>query len=300
MRISSLRHAAVLSAALAGLSAASAANAELIYGLGSIDSSTGSTLVTIDTANPTTATTVGPLTGGVSVRAIDYRPSNGLLYAVGFTTATNTEQLYTVSAATGTCTPVGAPNVLPTMSGSSRISLDFNPVTDELRMVSGNGGNVRLNPNTGALIATDGNIPAARLIAGIAYTNNFVGAATTTLYGYDFIPDQIVTIDGPTGTTVNVGSTGGPSAFGGDCGMDISGATGIAYLSMDDGPSPTVFDELYTVNLATGQCTIIPTGNAANELNVNLVDITVVPVPEPATVGLATIGLLGVARRRRG
>src|SRR4051812_14721970 len=111
-----LRRATILSAAIAGLSAASAANAETIYGLGSTDSSTGTTLVTIDTANPTPPPRAAPPRGGGNVRAIDSRPSKGQLYGVGFPPATNTEQLYQVSQSTGLCTPIGLPNVLPTMA----------------------------------------------------------------------------------------------------------------------------------------------------------------------------------------
>jgi hypothetical protein len=289
-------------AALAALSAgalfASSARAELIYGAASTDSSTGTSLVSFDSATPHLSTLVGPLAGGVNIRAIDFRPSNGQLYALGYTTAGTLGQLYTVSTSTGVCIPVGAAVALPTLGASTRISIDFNPVTDELRVISGAGGNVRLNPNTGGLIATDPNLATTSIIAGIAYNNNNVGAGTTTAFGYNFSLDQIVTIDGATGVVTTVGPTAPFSAFSADNGMDISGLTGTAYLCMDDFPSPTTLDELYTVNLVTGATTVVPTPNPSSEMAVNLVDLSVAPIPEPATVSLAAVAALGLARRR--
>jgi hypothetical protein len=185
-----------------------------------------------------------------------------------------------------------------------------------LRVVTGTGQNDRVNANTGALIAQDSNInpsplPPGPLIAGIAYSNNVVGASQTTLYGYNFLPDLIETIGSVngsplspnTGTLVTVGSSGFV-AWNSAIGMDISGATGIAYLTMDDRASPNDNSEFFTVDLSTGAMT------AAGLFGVPLLDISVFPsaapsaAPEPSSLALGVAGALvaglGAACRRRG
>ena len=76
----------------------------------------------------------------------------------------------------------------------------------------------RLNPNNGALAATDGtltyatgdpNAAANPNVVGSAYTNSFNGATTTTLYGIDSALDILVTQNPPNAGTLNtVGALG--------------------------------------------------------------------------------------------
>ncbi len=300
-------------AALGFLTLAASAHAEKIYGI--TGASFGVNLVSFDSATPNAVTTIAPLTGVVGnqlVRGIDFRPANGKLYAVS--NLGTAAQLYTVNLTTGALTTVGSGFTFTSNPGT-RISLDFNPTVDRLRVVSGNTNNLRVNPNTGALVATDTNLAydastgltGNPLIADIAYSNNVVGATQTTLYSYDFINDVILTVGSPNGTpnSPNGGklfdslSTPGSGifSFNAGVGFDISGTTGVGYISAEDLFDPSIFDLFYTVNFTDGTLTKV------GDTGLDLLDISVfapTPVPEPGTIALLVgLGMTGVALRRR-
>ncbi len=292
-----------LIAAFVVLGLSAAAQAELIYGVTTANGTSGATLVNFDSATPHVQTTVGAITGVNDLRGIDFRPATGELYGLGYTATagatTGVGQVYTIDITTGAATAVGGPLTLP-LGNTTRVSLDWNPTVDRLRVVSGAGGNIRLTP-TGTLGGTDTALPAALLVGAIAYTNNVPTATTTTLYAYEYLGDNIGRIGSPSpndGTFTVVGPIAPVSAFSADNGMDISGATGIAYLTLDDGPSATAQDELYTVDLTTGALSIVGTPNLDSEIGVNLLDLSVLPViPEPTS--LATLALGGLLLKRR-
>jgi hypothetical protein len=195
---------------------------------------------------------------GQTLVGIDYRPTNGLLYGLGYDPTTGATQLYTiVPGASGTAsvaTPVNAtPITLPlgqagTSPSSRRIGFDFNPVADRIRVVSTNGRNYRLDPNTGGLLGTDTNlnyagtagtpvatpvaittgapvptIPAAPGVGSVAYTNATLGTSSTTLYDYDELNGGIISIqnrpnDGtltaPTRSTFYITGSSQPGPYG--------------------------------------------------------------------------------------
>src|SRR5690606_5520838 len=79
---------------------------------------------------------------------------------------------------------------------------DFNPVVDRIRLVTQNGKNFRLHPETGLLVATDGDLAYAAgdenegAIPGIvtgAYSQSFNTTSTTTLYNLDASLNILVT-----------------------------------------------------------------------------------------------------------
>ncbi len=200
---------------------------------------------------PTTKTFVG-LQPGETILGIDFRPSNGQLYALGSTSRVYTLTVNANNTATYTATALGAPFV-PALSGTS-FGFDFNPVPDLIRVVSNTRQNLRLSPLTGAIntVDTDLSIMSANITAA-AYTNNFAGTATTTLYDIDTPVGSnamLYTQNPPNNGTLNlVGSLGieVESANG----FDIGGASNTAYALLRSGGTTRV----YTINLMSGAAT---------------------------------------------
>lgn len=271
-------------------------HAETAYGL-----TTGNNLVTFDTATPGTINSALPITGllgGDNLLGIDFRPATGQLYGLG-----SGSRLYTINLGTGAATQIGT-NGAFTITAAG-FGFDFNPVPDRIRVIGNNGQDLRLNPVTGGLAATDGtiayavgdaNFGATPNIAGSAYINNFAGATNTTLYNIDSNL-RILTIQNPpnSGTNNTVGSLTVGFSLSDNLGFDISGLSGQAFASLAS-PSDTN-SSLYSINLATGVAT--PVGVIGGAL---LRDISLAPVPEPGTwamIGLGMAILLGKLRRQR-
>src|SRR5580765_8208423 len=109
------------------------------------------TLRRFDSADPAIFTTIVSFTGlqpSEQLLALDFRPADGRLYAPG-----STSRLYIVDTTTGIAAQVGSAGAF-TLSGNE-FGFDFNPTVDRIRIVSDQGQNIRLNPDTGALAATD-------------------------------------------------------------------------------------------------------------------------------------------------
>jgi hypothetical protein len=196
--------------------------------------------------------------------------------------------------------------------------MQFNPAIDAIRVVTGGNGivgqnNFRVSP-AGTLISVDGGLAYSGTdvqagvtnftIIGAAFSNNVAGATTTTLYGWDYITDALVTIGGPnstpppqnTGTmfTVNLPALNNLTQNAG-LGMDISGVSGVLYVSHDDTATLGLTSGLYTRDLTTGVQSFIGDYPAGTFIN----DIAVQPIPEPTTLALAGVAAVGVAARIR-
>lgn len=275
------------------------AKAETIYALLNNAPSIGQQLVSFDSTTRAVLSTVVLQTANTlsPLASIDVRPATGQLYGYD----ASQRQLYTINVGTGALTTVGSPLSAGTVAGES---IDFNPTVDRIRLVGGNNSNFRLHPDTGAIAATDPNLSYAAgdanqgdapAVRGVGYTNSVAGASTTSLYDIDVNNDILIRQDPANDGTLNtVGSLGvnlNTGLFGTFTDFDISGTTGVAYLT--DGPFAGA-STLYTVDLATGMATSqgtitgLPTGRTVAAIAVGPV------VPEPASIGLAMLGAVAV------
>src|SRR5262245_23687913 len=208
---------------------------------------------------------ISGLSQGESVVGIDFRPANGQLYA-----ATTANRLYTINPSTGAATPVAAATLTTALNGQS-FGFDFNPTVDRIRLVSNAGQDLRLNPNNAAVAGVDGTLAFAAgdpnagqtpNVVGSAYTNNFAGSTSTTLYGIDSTRDALVTQGTAAGVTPAVSPNTGQlftvGSLGVDTndivGFDISPVTNAAFASLTPPGSRT--SNLYTINLKTGAATL--------------------------------------------
>ncbi|MEP7016308.1 MAG: DUF4394 domain-containing protein [Verrucomicrobiota bacterium] len=287
----------LLTLAGVGLFVPPSVRAELIYGL-----TAPGALVRFDSTSPSAVTTIGAVSGAASGQFfldIDFNPANGLLYGLGVNGFTGASNLYTINPNTGVASLVGAAPFTISTSIAGRVGMDFDPVSGGLRVITRNGSNYRVSPVTGTITAFDTTLsyapgqPASGVpdSVALAYSNNFAGAASTTLYSYTFNFDEFVRIGSPGGTPISP-DTGQSFIIGGshqfpltsNVGFDIS-PSGIAYLSANIGAST-----LFTVDLTTGAATSI----GAIGGNPQLVGLTVA-VPEPGTFALVIAGMLAVS-----
>lgn len=298
--------AAILTAASVGT-----ATAETIFGLTSTQA-----IVSFDSATPGTVTAPIGLSGqlaGHTIRSIDFRPNTtggATMFAISADAANTTAQVYSVNFTTGALTPLGATFAL-TGNSSQYISIDFNPVADRLRIVTGSGQSYRWNPVTNAFVQADtaltyavGQGTGTPFIAGAAYDQNYNGTLTTTLFGFDLNTNSLIRIGGvngapsPNGGLVSLVGGTGITPFDGNVGFDIGTFLGNAYISAHTGVTT---DTLYQINTSTGLVTALGTLGGTGY---SIVDITVTAVPEPSTVlaGIAAVGgvLFQIRRRRQG
>ncbi|RYZ96166.1 MAG: DUF4394 domain-containing protein, partial [Sphingobacteriaceae bacterium] len=191
--------------------------------------------------------TITGLQSGEELLGIDFRPASGQLYALG-----STSRLYVINLPSGAARAIGTAPFSPAISGTS-VGFDFNPTVDRIRVVTSSGQNLRLNPETGTVAATDGSIVAGNKITSVAYSDNRAGAATTVLFDIDATNNKLYKQIPPNdGTLVEVGNLDVDAEEVG--GFDIA-PDGSALAALTVGGQ----SGLYSVNLATGKA--VKTGN---------------------------------------
>ncbi len=246
-----------------------------LSGIVAVDSSNH--LIKFDSATPN-LTTVIDITGlanasNETIMGIDFRPADGKLYALGIFNVSGGDdegRIYRIDPDTGVATQVGSTPFFTAFLDNNDYSFDINPVADVIRVNSDRDNNLRVNPDTGALVATDTNLTPNPAVVGTAYSNNHFGAAATTLYAIDNATDTMVTIGGlngspsPNGGVVTTVGALGISFSSFKVGFDIEARTGAAYASI----TPTAgVASLYQINLTTGAATLIGAINGNPSLN---------------------------------
>jgi hypothetical protein len=210
---------------------------------------------------------VAGLQPGETLLGIDYRVARGVLFGLG-----SSGRLYTLNAQTGAATQVGQP--LAARLEGSEFGFDFNPVVDRIRVVSDSGLNLRLHPDTGALVQPDGKLAYAATDRNAGNTPRIMAAA----YTYNKTNDKITTnfvIDGALGTLAIQGSregatpavspntgqlfTVGPLGTGpvARAAFDIADTDNAAFAALT--PAGARASRLYLIDLETGAATLIGT-----------------------------------------
>ena len=214
---------------------------------------------------------------------IDYRPRGGTLFAVGSGGTFYTLAPPATPPGNFTATRVNTPAMNPFTGAPTSFGFDFNPTVDRIRVTNNADGvaiddanynNYRFNPDNGAQVdgnhgqATepppfpagvqgDGDLRYADMsvpnIVASAYTNNFDGATTTTLYNIDATTNNLTTQSPP-----NLGTQNVVGGLGVDttalAGFDIEGGTGTAYAALQ--PTGDAESSFYRVDLLTGATTL--------------------------------------------
>lgn len=235
---------------LAVLFAASAVLASAVYGETAYALNGRNQLVRFDTNTPGFTDNIQTIRGlqpGESILGIDFRPANGALYGLG-----SQSRIYAIDLTTGAATAVGSAPFTPALEGTE-FGFDFNPTVDRIRVVSNTGQNLRLHPDTGAVVAVDGRLNSDTVqefkIVGAGYTNSVAGATSTVLYGIDAETRALVMQNPPNdGKLVRVGMMGVDMSE--VAGFDISPKTGAAYVAAR--VRGQAASALFEVNLTTG------------------------------------------------
>jgi hypothetical protein len=210
------------------------------------------------------------LPAGESLLGIDYRVARGILYALS-----TGGRLYTLDTATGLLTPVG-PQAAALPAGAL-YGFDFNPAADRIRIVNDTGYNVRMHPDTGALVDGNpamegfqpdtnltfvpGDVNAGRSPAVVAagYTYNKKDDKLTTNYAIDRRLGSLLTQGSIEGVTPVVSPNTGLLRTVGSLGLgelidatfdiaDVSGAAFSAVRTIADAKT-----RLYLIDLSSGR-----------------------------------------------
>lgn len=214
---------------------------------------------------------------GETLVGIDYRVARGVLYALS-----ERGRLYTLDTATAVLQPVGPAPAALALAGPL-FGFDFNPAADRIRVVGSAGQNLRLHPDTGAVVdgdaardglqpdpalayaAGDAHAGAAPALAGAAYTYNKQDEKITTNYAIDIRLGTLVMQGSREGATPvvspNTGQlrTVGPLGLGplSDAAFDIADVSGAAFAALRTAGAGST--RLYLVDLGSGRAQLVGT-----------------------------------------
>ena len=190
---------------------------------------------------PTKTSIIG-LDKDEKILSIDFRPATGELYGVS-----NASKIYVIDAS-GSARAISSNPFNPGIAQDATASLDFDPTTDKIRIVTSSKQNLRINPETGVLISADVAIVGDVSLSGIAYNNNTAGSKTTTLYDIDIKSQRLYKQDPVNdGRLVLIGTF--DKNIGTNVSFDISADNANALAIGKVGDST----KLFLINLTTGK-----------------------------------------------
>lgn len=210
-----------------------------------------------------------------NVAGIDYRVAKGMLYAVG-----TGNRLYLIDTGTGAAKQVGTEPFAISLSGSE-FGIDVNPTVDRIRVVSDTGQNMRVHPDTGAVVDGNpnqdgvqgdgtltyaaGDINAGRQPAVVAagYTYNKQDEKITTNFAIDAKQGVLVTMGSREGRTPAVSPNSGQLYTVGPLGIgeferasfDIADINNAAFAAVTKAGAKN--SSWYEIDLETGKARLL-------------------------------------------
>ena len=204
-------------------------------------------------------TAISGLERGETLVGIDYRVARGILYGVG-----SSGRVYRVDAKSGQASAVGPP-IAARLEGTQS-GLDFNPTVDRMRVVSDTGQNLRLHPDSGALVQADGRLAYAAgdarsgrtpLVSAIAYTYNKTNDKLTTNFAIDCAVGALVTIGTREGVTPAVSPNSGQLFTVGALGTGPCDSASFDIADVDNAALAAIGSRFYALDLDTGKATLL-------------------------------------------
>ena len=212
---------------------------------------------------------------GETLLGIDFRVAKDQLYGLG-----SSGRLYTIDEDTAVASAVGAPFAV-NLEGT-QFGFDFNPTVDRIRVVSSTGQNLRLHPDTGAVVdsnpalegvQTDGKLAFAAgdvnfgkspLTVGAAYSYNKADTKVTTNFALDAATGTLVTQGSREGITPAVSPNTGQLFTVGSLGVtfnnasfDIQALSDVAFAALNG--DSTSSSRWVMIDLKTGAAKMLGT-----------------------------------------
>jgi hypothetical protein len=207
--------------------------------------------------------TVTGIDASQTLRGLAFRRSTGQLYVVGAVGGTGpvAASLYLLNPATGAVTKI-ADITSPQLAHPS-FDLGIDPSTDQMHILGSTGQHLRLNPNTGAVLAVDTPLAFATGDTHFGATPGIVGADFTpglapTVYAIDKTIDSLVRVGSVGGLPLN--SSSGQLTTIGALGTDTEGLTGLDFSPAGVGyavlnPATGSSSNLYVIDPLSGHAT---------------------------------------------